>query len=317
MPTIIVTGGAGFIGSHLVKKLSERGDKVVIIDNFNDYYDPALKEDRINIFLKGLDFKLYRADIGDKETLRKIFQENKVDKICHIAAQAGVRYSLENPDVYVQSNIVGMHNLLEMDREFGVKDFVFASSSSVYGNNQKVPFSETDPVDHPISLYAATKKANELQAHVYHHLYGLNCWGLRFFTVYGPWGRPDMAYFKFPKAILAGQTIDVYNQGQHRRDFTYIDDIINGVVSAIDNCSGYEIINLGNNQPVELEYFIKIIEDNLGKKAIKNYLPLQLGDVLETYADIGKAQKLLNYNPKVKIEEGIKNFIDWYLKYNS
>ncbi|MFH1173045.1 MAG: GDP-mannose 4,6-dehydratase [bacterium] len=312
---ILVTGGAGFIGSHLVKKLIARGNQVIIIDNFNDYYDPALKEARINILLKGLDFKLYRSDIGDKESLRKIFQENKIDQICHIAAQAGVRYSIEKPDVYIQSGIVGTHNLLEMAREFGLKDFVFASSSSVYGNNQKVPFNETDNVDHPISLYAATKKANELQAHVYHHLYGINCWGLRFFTVYGPWSRPDMAPIKFAKAISQGQSIDVYNQGQHRRDFTYIDDIVSGIISALDNCQGYEIINLGNNQSVELEYFIQLLEDNIGKKAIKNYLPLQPGDVLETYADISKAQKLLNYHPQTKIEEGIKKFVEWYKEY--
>ncbi len=311
MPTILVTGGAGFIGSHLTKKLSERGDEIIIVDNFNDYYDPALKEARI----KDFNCQLYRGDISNKDFLREVFQKSKIDKICHVAAQAGVRYSLENPDVYIQSNIVGTHNLLELAKEFGIKDFIFASSSSVYGNNQKAPFSETDPVDKPISLYAATKKANELQGYTYHHLYGLNFWALRFFTVYGPWGRPDMAYFKFSKMILAHQPIDVYNQGQHRRDFTYVDDIINGVVSAIDNCRGYDIINLGNNQPVELEYFIKVIEDNLGKKAVKNYLPLQPGDVLETYADIDKAQKMLNYNQKTKIEEGIKKFIDWYLKY--
>ncbi|MEK7167682.1 MAG: nucleotide sugar dehydrogenase [Patescibacteria group bacterium] len=313
--TILLTGIAGFIGSHTAKKLLERGDSVVGVDNFNPYYDPTLKESRIKELLAGFDFKLYRQDISDKEGLKKVFQESKIDKICHLAAQAGVRYSLENPDAYISSNIVGTNNLLELAKEFKIKDFVFASSSSVYGGNTKIPFSESDPVDNPVSLYAATKKANELQAHVYHHLYGLNCVGLRFFTVYGPWYRPDMALFKFTKAILAGEPIDVYNQGKHKRDFTYIDDVVAGIIASLDKCENYEIFNLGNNQPVDLEYFIQVTENGLGKKAVKNYLPLQQGDVLETFADIEKARIKLGYEPKIGIEEGIGNFLKWYNDY--
>lgn len=313
--TILITGIAGFIGSNTAKKLLERGDKIIGIDNFNDYYDQNLKEKRISDFLSGYDFKLYRIDITDKEALLKVFAENKIDKICHLAAQAGVRYSLSHPDVYLQSNVVGTNNLLELAHKHNIKDFVFASSSSVYGGNTKIPFSESDNVDHPISLYAATKKANELQAYVYHHLYGLNCFGLRFFTVYGPWGRPDMAYYKFTANILNGQHIDVFNGGHHRRDFTYIDDIVLVIIAALDNCSGYEIFNLGNNKPIELEHFISIIENKLNKKAVKNYLPLQSGDVEETYANIDKAKKLLGYEPKVNIEEGLDKFLQWYRKY--
>jgi len=313
--TILVTGIAGFIGSHVALALMARGENVIGVDNFNSYYNPKLKEARIKQFLAGYNFKLYRLDLSDQPGLNKVFAENQIDKICHLAAQAGVRYSLEHPEVYIQSNIIGTHNLLELAKEYKVRDFIFASSSSVYGGNKKIPFAETDSVDSPVSLYAATKKANELQAYVYHHLYGLNCFGLRFFTVYGPWGRPDMALFKFTKSILADEPIEVYNQGQHRRDFTYIDDIVAGILAAIDRCSGYEIFNLGNNQPVELEYFIKVIEDTLGKKAKKQYLPLQPGDVVETYADIDKAKNLLGYQPQTKIEDGIKKFIDWYNNY--
>lgn len=313
--TILVTGIAGFIGSHIAKALIDQGDKVIGIDNFSSYYNPQLKEIRIKNFLAGYDFELYRTDISEIENLKKIFAKNKIDKICHLAAQAGVRYSLENPNIYIQSNILGTHNLLELAKEYKIKAFIFASSSSVYGGNKKIPFTENDLVDQPISLYAATKRANELEAYTYHYLYQLNCWGLRFFTVYGPWGRPDMALFKFTKAILEDRPIDVYNQGQHRRDFTYIDDIIPGVLTAIDQCEGYKIFNLGNNQSVGLEDFIKIIEDNLGKKARKNYLPLQPGDVVETWADIEKARKVLGYNPRVDIREGVKKFIDWYKQY--
>ncbi len=313
--TILVTGIAGFIGSQVAKALLARGDKVIGIDNFNSYYNPRLKEARIKEFLKDYDFEVKKIDISDLKRLKEFFAKNKIDKICHLAAQAGVRYSLENPDVYIQSNIIGTHNLLELAREYKVRDFIFASSSSVYGGNKKIPFSETDPVDHPVSLYAVTKKANELEAYSYHHLSGLNCFGLRFFTVYGPWGRPDMALFKFSKLILDDKPIDVYNQGKHRRDFTYIDDIVKGVLAAIDKVKGYEIFNLGNNKPVELEYFIKLVEDNLGKKAQKNYLPLQPGDVVETWADIDKAKIILGYNPQTTIEEGVKRFIEWYKKY--
>lgn len=312
---ILLTGIAGFIGSNVAKKLLSAGVDVVGVDNFNDYYDPKIKRDRIAKFLGDYDFKVYECDIADKEKLQGVFANHKIDKICHLAAQAGVRYSLENPDAYIMSNIVGTNNIFELAKDYGIKEVVYASSSSVYGGNTKIPFAESDAVDNPISLYAATKKANELQAHVYHHLYGINCVGLRFFTVYGPWGRPDMALFKFTKAILAGRPIDVYNNGQHRRDFTYIDDIVAGIVAALNHCQGYEVYNLGNNRPVDLEYFIGQIEEQLGQKAIKNYLPLQIGDVPETYADIDKAKNKLSYEPKVGIEEGIKNFIAWYREY--
>ncbi|MFA6410058.1 MAG: NAD-dependent epimerase/dehydratase family protein [Candidatus Buchananbacteria bacterium] len=315
MANILVTGGAGFIGSHVAKALMSRKDEVIIVDNFNSYYDPQLKEDRIKKLLKGFTPKLYRVSINNFDDLRKVFAENKIDKICHLAAQAGVRYSLENPGAYIQSNIIGTHNLLELAKEFKIKDFVFASSSSVYGGNTKIPFSEKDLVDRPVSLYAATKKANELEVYAYHHLFGINAIGLRFFTVYGPWGRPDMALFKFIKALLADQPIDVYNNGQMKRDFTYIDDIVAGVISALDKCQGYEIINLGNNKPVDLEYFIRIIEESLGKEAVKNYLPLQPGDVVATYAEIRKAHKLLGWQPKTSIEDGIKEAIHWYKDY--
>ncbi|MFA6422452.1 MAG: nucleotide sugar dehydrogenase [Candidatus Buchananbacteria bacterium] len=312
---ILVTGAAGFIGSHVAKQLIDRGDEVIGVDNFNSYYDPAIKEDRIRNFFVGRNIKMYRQDISDINGLRKIFVENKIDRICHLAAQAGVRYSLENPDAYIQSNIVGTNNILEMAKEFAVNYFVFASSSSVYGGNTKIPFSESDPVDNPISFYAATKKANELQAHVYHRLYNINCFGLRFFTVYGPWGRPDMALFKFTKSILEDNHIEIYNNGEHRRDFTYIDDIVAGIILAIDRCQGYQIFNLGNDNPIELSYFIETIENKLNRKAIKKYLPLQVGDVKETHADISKAKSLLDYKPQISIEEGVGRFIDWYKEY--
>jgi len=241
-----------------------------------------------------------------------IFKKHKFNKICHLAAQAGVRYSLENPLAYEKSNILGTLVMLEMAKKYNVKYFVFASSSSIYGNNKKTPFSEEDNVDYPVSLYAATKKSSELLAYTYHHLYSLNCTGLRFFTVYGPWGRPDMAYFKFTKAILEDKPIDVYNYGKMKRDFTYISDITDGILAAIDNPFPYEIINLGNNKPIELSYFIECIENALKKKAKKNMLPMQPGDVKITYANIKKAEKLLNYKPKVKIEEGINRFVGWY-----
>jgi len=307
---ILITGGAGFIGFHVAKALLERGDNVTIIDNFNDYYDVKLKEARIKEL--GNNIEIIKADISDHSIMNSIFKNHKFNKICHLAAQAGVRYSLENPLEYEKSNILGTLVMLEIARKHNVKDFVFASSSSVYGNNKKIPFSEDDNVDNPVSLYAATKKSDELLAYTYHHLYKINCTGLRFFTVYGPFGRPDMAYFKFTKAILEDKPIDVYNYGKMKRDFTYISDITDGILAAIDHPFPYEIINLGNNKPIELSYFIKCIENALKKKAKKNMMPMQPGDVKITYANIKKAEKLLNYKPKVKIEEGINRFVEWY-----
>ncbi len=311
---ILVTGGAGFIGFHVVKALLERGENVVVIDDLNSYYNPQLKQDRLAQIRDQVNF--YQVSISDYDGLKKIFAQHHVDKVCHLAAQAGVRYSIENPFAYNTANVLGTLNLLELMREFKVHDLVFASSSSVYGGNQKIPFSVDDPVDKPISLYAATKKANELYAHVYHHLYGFNCFGLRFFTVYGPWGRPDMALFKFTQSILEGKPIDVYNQGNMKRSFTYIADIVEGVLLALSKVKGYEILNLGNPRTVELNYFIQCIEHATGKKAIKNDLSLQPGDVLATVADIERTTQVLGWSPKVSIEQGVQEFVGWYLKYH-
>lgn len=315
MSKILVTGGAGFIGSYVAKALLERGDEVVIVDNFNSYYDPQLKEDRVKNLLSSFDIKIYRVDIAHFEDLKKVFTENKFDKVCHLAGQASVRYSLKDPNAYIHANIVGTHNILELCKEFGVKDFVFASSSSVYGSNEKIPFSETDFVDKPISIYGATKKANELEAYTHHHLHGLNVFCLRFFTVYGPWGRPDMAYYIFADKIRKNESMDVYNHGKMKRDFTYVDDIVAGILAALDKVKGYEIINLGNNNPVELESFISLIEKYLGKDAEKNYLPMQQGDFLVNYADIEKAKSILGWQPTTNIEEGLEKFISWYKDY--
>ncbi len=315
MSKYLITGSAGFIGFHVSKKLLDRGDIVIGVDNLNDYYDPKLKEDRLNILKKYEYFTFYKVDISDYDSLKEIFEKHKIDKVFNPAAQAGVRYSLENPFAYEKSNILGFLNILELCVKYEIKNLVYASSSSVYGNNKKIPFSENDNVDHPISLYAATKKSNELMAHVYHHLYGLKTTGLRYFTVYGPWGRPDMALFKFTKNIIERKPIDVYNYGKMKRDFTYIDDIVDGTISALDKDYDYEIFNLGNNKTVELNYFIEVIEKELNKKAIKNLMPIQPGDVPETFADIEKAKKMLRYDPKTKIEEGIKQFIKWYREY--
>ncbi|MFP4522707.1 MAG: NAD-dependent epimerase [Fibrobacterota bacterium] len=313
---ILVTGAAGFIGFHLSKKLLSEGIEIIGFDNVNDYYDPALKEARLDILQKEKNFSFRRADLTDLKSLEALFRENKINKICHLAAQAGVRYSIENPHAYVESNLVGFQNIIEMARHFEVDNFVYASSSSVYGNNKKVPFSVSDNVDQPISLYAATKKSNELTAHVYHHLYGINCTGLRFFTVYGPWGRPDMALYIFTKKIAAGEPIDVYNYGKMKRDFTYVDDIVAGIKASLEKNHPYEVFNLGNNNTVELLYFIECVEKNLGKKAEKNMLPIQPGDVPETFADIDRSKELLGYEPHTKIEEGIENFISWYRQYH-
>lgn len=315
MATTLVTGGAGFIGSHTIKRLLEKGEQVVCVDDFNDYYDPRLKEDRISKFLGQYKFPIYRADIRDYDELSNIFRKQKIDRICHLAARAGVRASIEDPFIYQDVNIRGTLNLLELAKEHQVANFVFASSSSVYGGNTKVPFSENDTVDSPISVYAATKKSCELLAHVYHKLYGLNVAGLRFFTAYGPYGRPDMAYFKFTKKIIAGEVIDVYNFGKHHRDFTYIEDIVSGVISALDHTHGYEIFNLGNSKTVELQHLIELLEDELGIKAKINMLPLQEGDVEKTHADISKAKTMLGFAPKTNIEAGIHQFIEWYKEY--
>ncbi len=312
---VLVTGGAGFIGFHVAKALLERGDEVVVVDNLNDYYDVFLKKARLAQIRDRITF--YQIDISDLDSLRTVFKNHSFDKICHLAAQAGVRYSLENPHAYHQANNNGTLNILELMREFNLKYLVFASSSSVYGGNTKVPFSVSDTVDTPISLYAATKKHCEHMAHVYHKLYGFNCFGLRFFTVYGPWGRPDMALFKFTDAIINGKPIEVYNQGDHTRDFTFITDIVDGVIKSLDRVSGFEILNLGNNNPVELNYFISSIEKELGRTAQKIMLPLQKGDVPKTYADIEKTKQLLGWEPKTKIEDGIRSFIQWYHQYLS
>lgn len=313
MATILLTGTAGFIGSWTCEALLARGDTVIGVDNFNDYYDVNIKRNRVKKFPKPV--KIYEIDISDYKALEKVFDENKIDKVCHLAAQAGVRYSLTNPFTYEQANMLGTLNLLELCRHKGVKTFVYASSSSVYGGNKKVPFSVEDPVDRPISLYAATKKANELYAHTYHHLFGLQCTGLRFFTVYGPWGRPDMALFKFTKATLEGKPIDVYNFGKMKRDFTFVTDIVAGVLASIDKSYPYEVFNLGGNRSVDLLYFIECIEKELGRKTEKNMLPLQAGDVPETTADISRSQQMLGFDPKVKVEEGIRQFIRWYREY--
>lgn len=311
---ILVTGGAGFIGSHLSKALIDRGDQVVIIDNFNDYYEPQLKEDRLKTILKKYKFKLYRGDIRDAELLEKIFKKEKIDKVVHLAAMAGVRNSLKNPLLYEEVNVRGTMNLLEKSVKYKIKNFVYASSSSVYGNNKKLPFSETDSVDTPISPYAASKKACELMAHVYSHIYSLPTTGLRFFTVYGPWGRPDMALFGFTKSIIEGKEIEVYNHGKMTRNFTYIDDIVSGIITVLDKNIPYGIMNIGGDKEEKLTRFIEVIEENIGKKAKKKMMPIQPGDVKSTVADIKKLRKL-GWKPKTRIEKGIKNFVEWYKSY--
>jgi len=333
MSKILVTGAAGFIGFYISKRLAGRGDDVVGLDNLNDYYDVDLKLARIRQMSMERNFKPVRIDLSDREAMAKLFSEERFDMVVNLAAQAGVRYSLTNPFAYADSNLTGFLNVLEGCRHNGVKHLVFASSSSVYGANTAMPFSVHHNVDHPVSLYAATKKANELMAHSYSSLYGLPCTGLRFFTVYGPWGRPDMALFLFTKAILEGRPIDVFNHGKMQRDFTYIDDIAEGVVRVIDRISGpnptwsgdnpdpstsyapYRLYNIGNNNPVELLKFIEVIEDCLGRKAEKNFLPIQAGDVPATYADIDDLIKDVGFKPSTPIEEGIKKFVGWYKEY--
>lgn len=315
MRTILVTGSAGFIGFHVSKYLLNRGDRVIGYDNLNEYYDPSLKRSRLKVLDGYEGFTFHHLDLVDREGLFSVIEKGSPDSICHLGAQAGVRYSIENPHVYIDSNIAGTMNVLEGCRRYGIKDLVYASSSSVYGGNEKVPFSESDVVDNPISLYAATKKSNELMAHVYSHLFGINTTGLRFFTVYGPYGRPDMALFKFTKNILEDEPIEVYNHGNMERDFTYVDDIVKGTVAAIDRPFRYEVFNLGNNRPVKLTYFIELIEGELGKKAKRLLLPMQDGDVPRTCADIEHAKEMLGYDPAVTIEEGVKRFLDWYLEH--
>tara|TARA_A100001388_G_scaffold276104_1_gene262990 strand:- start:13164 stop:14171 length:1008 start_codon:yes stop_codon:yes gene_type:complete len=330
---ILVTGSAGFIGSSLIKDLLARGDEVVGIDNLNDYYDPQIKLDRLNQFNDHDLFTHIKGDIVDSDLLEKCFENNNFDSVVNLAAQAGVRYSIENPRAYIDSNIVGFLNILECCRNFKINHLVYASSSSVYGANELMPFSVNHNVDHPLSLYAASKKSNELMAHTYSELYSLPTTGLRFFTVYGPWGRPDMALFKFTKSIFEGEEIEIFNFGKHKRDFTYIDDIVNGIIKVIEkppqknpNWTGlkpdpgssrapWKVYNIGNNSPVELEEFIKAIEDSIGLKAKKNFLPLQPGDVPDTYADISALEKDFNYRPNTSIYEGINKFIDWYRDY--
>ncbi|MFZ0450410.1 MAG: NAD-dependent epimerase [Desulfatiglandaceae bacterium] len=313
--TFLVTGAAGFIGSHVAQRLLDRGDRVVGVDNLNPYYDVKLKKARLQILEKNEDFKCYQEDIQDLKAMRKIFETHEPRVICNLAAQAGVRHSLKDPFSYQKSNIEGFLNLLELARAQGVENFVYASSSSVYGDNKKVPFSVEDRVDTPVSLYAATKKANELIAHAYSHLYGIPCTGLRYFTVYGPWGRPDMALFLFTDAILKGRPIDVYNYGKMRRDFTYIDDIADGTLKALDRAVPYDLFNLGNSNSVELMDFIGTLEKELGRKAEKNMMPIQPGDVPETSADIESSRAELGFNPGTSIEEGIRNFVAWYKEY--
>jgi UDP-glucuronate 4-epimerase len=330
---VLVTGSAGFIGSSLSMHLLERGDKVVGIDNHNDYYDPSLKEDRVNRFIDHPNYTHIRMDIRDRDIVDSLFKKNQFDSVVNLAAQAGVRYSIENPSAYIDSNIVGFANILEACRHTKVKHLVYASSSSVYGSNSKTPFSVHDNVDHPVSLYAATKKANELMAHSYSHLYNLPTTGLRFFTVYGPWDRPDMALQKFTKSILSGKKIQVFNYGKHRRDFTYIDDIVKGVIHVLDepakaNASWnsslpdpatsnapWRIYNIGNNSPIELMDYIQAIENALKIKANIELLPLQPGDVIDTYADVTDLVKDFKYKPSVKIDQGVSKFIEWYKEY--
>ncbi len=312
---VLVTGSAGFIGFHVSKRLLEMGESVVGVDNLNEYYDVNLKKARLEILKSYNDFTFYKEDIQNFQALEGVFETHNLDFICNLAAQAGVRYSLKAPFSYQKSNLDGFLTLLELARKYSVKNFVYASSSSVYGDNKKVPFSVDDRVDTPVSLYAATKKANELIAHAYSHLYQIPCTGLRFFTVYGPWGRPDMALFLFTDAILKKRPINVYNYGNMKRDFTYIDDIVDGTIAALKRAVPYEIFNLGNSQSVELLDFIRILEGVLGQEAQKNMMPIQPGDVPETAADIRKSRELLGFDPKTPLEKGIRRFVRWYREY--
>lgn len=330
---ILVTGSAGFIGFHLSQKLCEGDWEVIGLDNLNNYYDVNLKKDRLNLLLGKTNFKFHKIDLIDREGISNLFKNEKFDYVVNLAAQAGVRYSLENPYSYIDSNINGFLNILEGCRHNPFKHLIYASSSSVYGANTKMPFSVHDNVDHPVSLYAATKKANELMAHTYSNLYKIPTTGLRFFTVYGPWGRPDMALFIFTKSIAEGKPIDVYNNGKMKRDFTFVDDIVDGIVKLIpklpvpnpewngdhpDSATSfapYRLYNIGNNQPVELLKFIEVIEEKLGKKAIKNFMPIQPGDVPATFADVDDLVNAVDFKPNTSIEEGIGKFVEWFKDY--
>ena len=333
MASYLVTGAAGFIGFHVARRLCRRGDRVVGADNFNPYYDVRLKRDRAQLLAEFDNFSLAEIDLADRAAVERLFREEAFDVVIHLAAQAGVRYSLENPFAYVDSNLTGTMTVLEGCRRRQVKHLVYASSSSVYGTNTRQPFATSHNVDHPVSLYAATKKANELMAHTYSHLYGLPTTGLRFFTVYGPWGRPDMALFKFTEAILAGRPIDVYNHGKMRRDFTYIDDVAEGVIRTADfpaapdeafdseaphpatSRAPYRVYNIGNNQPVELLTLIEVLESALGRKAEKNMLPMQPGDVPATCADVDDLAAAVGFRPATPIEQGVAEFVAWYREY--
>ena len=331
--TILVTGAAGFIGSHVAHLLLDRGDRVVGLDNLNDYYDPTLKEARLARLAPRSGFSFEHVDVADGAALARVFKDHAIDRVVHLAAQAGVRYSMVNPMAYVEANVTGFTNILERCRHGGVRHLVYASTSSVYGSNTDMPFRVGQSCDHPLSFYAATKKANELMAHTYAAMFGLPCTGLRFFTVYGPWGRPDMALFLFTKAILAGEPIKVFNHGHHKRDFTYVDDIAGGVVASLDhvaqpnpNWSGahpdpatsnvpWRLFNIGNGTPVELSRYIELIEENLGRKATRELLPLQPGDVPDTWADTTSLTQATGYRPGTPVEVGVKRFIDWYCEY--
>jgi len=330
---LLITGAAGFIGFHLSQKLLEEGCEVIGIDNLNDYYDPGLKKDRLKILERYNNFCFYKVDLKDKAEVDGIFETYRPTHVINLAAQAGVRYSIENPYAYVDSNLIGFMNILEACRNYPVKHLIYASSSSVYGGNKVAPFSTNHNVDHPVSLYAATKKSNELMAHTYSHLYGIPTTGLRFFTVYGPWGRPDMAYFSFTRDIIAGKPIMVFNHGKMERDFTYIDDIIEGILRLINKIpeankdwdetkddistsfAPYKIYNIGNNRPVSLMRFINILEEKIGKKAEKIYMDMQPGDVLRTYADVSDLEKDIGFKPSTSLEQGLDEFVKWYKDY--
>ena len=330
---LIITGSAGFLGFSLCLKLLNSSYNIIGIDNHNNYYDTKLKEARFNKLIKYSNYQHYRIDISDKENLEKVFKEHKPEIVINLAAQAGVRYSIKNPLAYINSNIVGFANILENCRHQNVNHLIYASTSGIYGANTKLPFSEHVSANHPLSIYAATKKSNELMSHSYSYLYGLPTTGLRFFTVYGPWGRPDMALFKFTKAILEEKPIEVFNNGQHTRDFTYVDDIVNGIIKVLEkpakpnlewnsnqpdpatSKAPWRIYNIGNNKPIELMKYINILENALGKKAIINFLPLQPGDILNTYADISGLKENFNYIPSTTVSEGINNFVNWYKEY--